>query len=242
MFLTKVLIDTSVYDHANCFTGVLKSSKITWCGLVSETKYITTEFSGAKIKNTKGGDQNGAMGSIAKWFMDNDKKAFQTDAIKIERENMPNRKSRPYTLGDVNLFERVTLETIPTLPHRPETVFRGLFGSPKESMEIFRSFLNDCENEVYLSLRSALGEKSSQDAWHLYCCLVHKLDYFLTTDTKLVGSIKNMANSPTKRKLSQMVRLPTQLCDDIGIHPLSNTELRKLALKTGALFHLDGGY
>jgi hypothetical protein len=242
MLQKKVLIDTSLYDHASCFTGVLKKSKITWCGLDSETEYIASEFSGAEIKSTKGGDQNGAMGAIAKWFMDNDKKAFETDAIRIERENLPNDKARPYNLGDVNLFKRVRLESISTLPQRPETVSLGIFGAPEESKEIFRNFLNDCENEEYRSIKSALGEKSSQDAWHLYCCLEHELDYFLTTDTKLVGRIKNMTNSPTQQKLSDIVRLPTQLCDDIGIHPLSNTELHNLALETGALFHVSGGY
>ena len=87
----RVLVDTSVFEHANAFAGEWHSTGVkNWGGIHPiETGYIATAFSGKPVKRTKGGMQSHSLGALAREFMKCRIKAYTTEVLNFERWDKP---------------------------------------------------------------------------------------------------------------------------------------------------------
>ncbi len=231
----RILIDTSIHDHANSFKGQWEDhGTVLWGGKSPvQTGGVVTAFDGHRIRESKGGDQNGAIGALAEKFKDGSLVAVTTDALTFERFDKPFSKFGPGGYGDVNLLSGTKFESLHTL--------EGLTFSLNETQPIvaLRSYLRQVRVEPFLTFRQALddlanNDRNSQDAWHLHCCDAFKLDRFLTADTKLVGQIRSIPETKIRSQLLELVRLPTDLCKELEVDPLTEEELSDLSLNLGA--------
>lgn len=92
-----------------------------------------------------------------------------------------------------------------------------LMGCGIELHDVLRQFTSNVPNDRLNEIRTALGPKHSQDAFHIFVCEEHGLDGLITLDLKLwrnFNASNKHLNSPTR------VLLPSEACRELDIHPV----------------------
>ncbi len=75
-------------------------------------------------------------------------------------------------------------------------------------------------DDLYRLLKQQLGEKCSQDAWHICTAERHGLFCFLTTDRSLLKACKSLAKKEPLRSLIARIMTPEDLGAYLGIRPV----------------------
>jgi hypothetical protein len=75
-------------------------------------------------------------------------------------------------------------------------------------------------DKIYDGLVRALGEKNSQDAWHIYTADKYGMFCFLTMDFKLLNTLSAQSGSNVIRSLNTKVISPEELGKYLGIAPI----------------------
>ena len=221
----RLLVDNSVRHHAVALKGEWKDTgDVLWGGKIPiETGYIKSSERGVKVRESHGGDQTRYIASIANSKDELELTFHTTDALSFERFDKPLAQQFGAKLGDVSLLANVDLEKHITLP---ELKFATPSQNPLEELRHEISKQNDpIFNEIWSALRCVKkSDKSSQDAWHLACAIKLKMNYFLSSDSKLYGQICSINDYLLRKKLVQIFMRPFELCERLRIEPLSDKE------------------
>jgi len=216
--LIKILIDNSVRQHAVALKGEWQSNGVQYWGgeIPIETGKISSKL---KSRQMKIGPQEGAIAALANEFLHNNIEAYTTDALSFETFHQPLGRFTGVNYGDFSLFSKIKYKKINTLDDFSFCV------PPDDIVGKLREHLNQSNNPLFLKIKNALPDKSSQDAWHLYCVGRFDLDIFLTTDSALIGQIKSISDENFKNELIKIVRTPEELCTDLDIRCFSEDEI-----------------
>lgn len=193
-----------------------------WGGEIPvETGRVCSKLSSRQMRI---GPQEGAIAALAKEFSSNKLQAFTTDVIDLERFHQPCGRFTGMNYGDFSLLSKIKYQKIITLN-------KISFSLPEDDViEKLRECLNHQGHyPEFLNIKNALPDKSSQDAWHLYCVKNFGLDIFLTTDLVLLGQIKSIPDRNLKSSLMKIVRTPIELCADLGVDALSECQIISFA-------------
>ena len=115
-----------------------------------------------------------------------------------------------------------------------DEIFKFIFGIDMgHSIDRFRASLNKKRKEIpeYAKIVDALGAKKNQDAWHIYTAEKQDMDFFLTTDFKLIKQVNDLRNSALS-SLKVKVVFPAQLAKEIGLKGIKESEIRLLRHST----------
>ena len=86
---------------------------------------------------------------------------------------------------------------------------RILVGAIPLGFDSLRFALDNAADERFRAIRSAVGDEKAMDAYHLRCAEHASCDHFLTTDKRLVNSIRNQR----RLKLLTLPIFPSELAD-----------------------------
>jgi hypothetical protein len=211
--------------------GVLLDSSVLGHGVTHETGWIST---GVKKWGGKFDFDSGYMASIPVHSPDNDGRVYrevrylasiaylyQTSHIKLltsaelfaEQFRQPVGRFQGYGWADYSVFKGMQFDSVD-----------GFHLDLKHPAEKQRQRINSCTDPLLLELRKALGEKSSQDAWHIYTAEKHSLFAFLHMDFPLAEKITRNKHKPPFNSLNTHVMLPSEFAAHFRILPF-NTNL-----------------
>ena len=233
--MAQILVDTSVRHHAVAIKGHwVDTGTVLWGGKIPvNTGYLVSIEQGHKVKVSKGGDQTRYIAALARAFMNGEHEAHSTDALVLETMHQEVGKYAGYGYGDTSLFRDVAFSAV----HHTLNGCSVLI-PPDDPVNALRQFLRDepdsCFNEILAALGGVVKSgKHCQDAWHLRCAMFLGMSAFLSVDTVLIGHIKSIADKELRHKLLEVVQLPVELCNKLGILPMSDKDFDALVAELG---------
>lgn len=145
----------------------------------------------------------------------------QSAELKDEQFRQPTGRYRGYGYFDYSLFEDIEIESI------DEWVFpsmgpswMNLPSAQEQQRKRLRQSDDVLFHDLYRLLKQQLGEKCSQDAWHIRTAERHGLFCFLTTDRALLKACKSLAKKEPLRSLTTRVMTPEELNIHLNIKPV----------------------
>lgn len=238
----RVLVDSSVFHHAIEFQGRWEDTGVVlWGGrngVPVQTGRIVSSWEPIEIKLEKGGPQGKYIAALALAFQKGQWEAHTSDALRIERffpaysgSRIPRNRGANY--GDVSWFAKVECRGHVTLEELSFTV-----PGQTEPIDLLRHLLNNSHDGEYLEIRRALekagsAKRASQDAWHINTAIRLKMDKFLTCDARLIGQARSITDPTLRKKILDVLALPSELCRLMGLVEMSDAELKELAKTLG---------
>ncbi|MBU8541344.1 hypothetical protein ACFOD3_26290 [Falsiroseomonas tokyonensis] len=92
-----------------------------------------------------------------------------------------------------------------------------------------QEWLKHISDEPFKTLVAQLGSHHTLDAWHVHSAQVHGIEYFLTTDFKIINALRNK-NRTLQRVLKVRALRPSELAAEIGLLPV---DLDKVLIQSG---------
>lgn len=230
-FPIKILMDTSILHHANAIKPMWVTNHFSVLGKIPiESGYLDSTEKGQPISNRKGGEQTRYLAALRDMFLSNKLEAYTTDALLFEslHNNMGG-----FSCGGASLLQGIEYKKIRTLTHFTVII-------PNDDiLDSLRQYLKNANEPEFVSIRDALrrvaGEKTSQDAWHLFCAIRYKFDFFLTCDMTLISQIKSISEKRLRECFLGIVKSPRELCDLLAISPMSDFEMKNLLPRLSGL-------
>lgn len=216
----KVLIDNSVLDRA----------------ITHETEWISTGGRGGDVTGRgagyaarvpvygKGATSRDAQNvryltSIAHLCQSGHIAPFSSEELDDERIRQPAGRFTGFGYFDLNLFKGIRFETI----GEPTLLVMGPKGfnlpSAKEQ-QIARMSQRRSVDRAYDLLVRRLGDKSSNDAWHILEAERNGMFCFLTMDYKLINSVRRQGKLAPLREMKLLVLTPEELGQSLGFKPI----------------------
>lgn len=231
----KFLVDNSVLHHAVEHKGVWEGhGTVMWggeAGIPVKTGRLLTEEAPIHVAPERGGPQGGYIVSLAIAHSRDAWEAHTSDALLFEKLHHPSRRFFG-NLGGFSWFKKINFKNNGTLEG-----FTLSTPCEIEPIDALRQFLSSCGNSEYQKIRRGLegcgAKKSSQDAWHIFCVDLLGLDKFLTCDMKLIGQIKSIRDVGLRQKILDLVILPAQACETLGLDAATQEEREYLRKDLG---------
>ena len=231
----KILVDNSVRHHAVEHKGVWGDhGAVMWggeAGIPVKTGRMLSKAAPIHIAPERGGAQGGYIASLAIAHLNGAWEAYTSDALLFERLHHPSGKYVG-NFGGFSWFNKINFKNNSTLEG-----FTASIPSEIEPIDALKQFLSSCANSEYQKIRSGLescgAKKSSQDAWHIFCVDLLGLDKFLTCDAKLIGQIRSMRDKGLRQRILDIVVLPVQACEAMGLDAATQEEREYLRQTLG---------
>jgi hypothetical protein len=137
--------------------------------------------------------------------------------LRDEQFRQPSGRYRGYGAFDYSLFSGVHLKSVDGLVG--PTLGPSWMGLPSPA-EQQRARLNDSGDGLYEALVKVLGEKNSQDAWHIRTAERHGMFCFLTMDFRLVRTVRQHAHREPLNSLKTLVLTPAEFGERLKLAPL----------------------
>ena len=135
-----------------------------------------------------------------------------------ERFRQPPGRYRGYGYFDYFIFGDVAIESMDGLVMPVMGPKHCRLPSPAEQQ---RARLAAARSDpLYAALVRVLGEKNSQDAWHIRTAEANGLLCFLTMDFKLIRTVQAVANVEPVKSLRTRVMTPIDLGRWLGLRPV----------------------
>lgn len=145
----------------------------------------------------------------------------QSAELQEEQFRQPSGRYRGYGYADYSLFQDLKMESIDGWVF--STMGPSWMNLPSQG-EQQRKRLRQSEDSLFQGLfallKQQLGEKCSQDAWHIRTAEQHGLFCFLTTDSSLLKACRSLAKKEPLRSLTTRVMTPEELGLHLGIRPV----------------------
>lgn len=140
--------------------------------------------------------------------------------LQSEQFYQPPGRFRGYGYSDYNLLAGVPQDSIDghVFPHLGPS-WMNLPSARDQQRQRLRG--KEAEDPEYASLVAVLGQKNSQDAWHIRTAEKFGLFCFLTMDFKLMETLAAQRNSPRVRALKTSVMTPAELGQRLGLFPIA---------------------
>lgn len=144
--------------------------------------------------------------------------ALKTSAeLRDERFRQPGGRFLGYGSFDYSVLSTAPIESIDGFVG--PTMGPSYLGLPSAA-EQQRARLLRSGDELHAALVRVLGEKNSQDAWHIRTAERHGLFCFLTMDFKLVRLVRQQAHREPLRSLRTLILTPADLGQQLKVAPL----------------------
>ena len=145
----------------------------------------------------------------------------QSAELKDEQFRQPTGRYRGYGYFDYSLFEDIEIESIDgwVFPSMGPS-WMDLPSAQEQQRKRLRRSDDVLFHDLYRLLKQQLGEKCSQDAWHIRTAERHGLFCFLTTDRALLKACKSLAKKEPLRSLTTRVMTPEELNIHLNIKPV----------------------
>ncbi len=126
--------------------------------------------------------------------------------IQDEQFRQPTGRYRGYGYFDFDILGDVEMQSIDgfVLPQMGP----GYLNLPSAAEQQGRRLLHARRDPRYAALVAQLGEKNSQDAWHIHTAEIHGLFCFLTMDFKLLRTIEAASRKDPVKSLRTLVLTP----------------------------------
>lgn len=145
-------------------------------------------------------------------------KLWTSNLLILERAPHPRTRFADTGWFDFNLFGRSELPSIDGDPY--DTIHSAPFTPNSWEVPAAKDVLKHSKDDLYLKLLSVMGEKNSQDAWHIRTAEVHGLYCFLTMENKLLNIIQRQKDRPVIKGLRTRVMSPKMLGEHLGLRPI----------------------
>lgn len=137
--------------------------------------------------------------------------------LQLEQWWQPTGRFRGYGIYDHNLFHGVKFRSIGELP--PVSIGPQWMNLPSLKEQL-RIRLSRSDDPLYQGLVNLLGQKNSQDAWHIRTAETHGMFCFLTMDFKLCKLLEAKRDQEPIRSLRVKVWTPMQFGKYFGLIPI----------------------
>ncbi|MGN7772199.1 hypothetical protein [Phyllobacterium sp. 22552] len=137
--------------------------------------------------------------------------------LQNERLSKPSGMFSGYGYSDFNVFRDVPMESIGELAF--PTMGPSSWGLPSAA-EQQRERLSQSTDARYQALVKQLGQKNSQDAWHIRTAEIHACFCFLTMDYRLIRNLYSARLAEPTKSLQTRVMTPQQFGQHWGLLPV----------------------
>ena len=145
----------------------------------------------------------------------------QSAELENEQFRQPSGRYRGYGYCDYSLFQDLKLDSIDGWVFSSTgPSWMDLPSVEEQQRKRLRQSGDALFHDLHGLLKQQLGEKCSQDAWHIRTAERHGLFCFLTTDGSLLKACKSLANKEPLRSLTTRVMTPEELGLHLGIRPV----------------------
>jgi hypothetical protein len=147
---------------------------------------------------------------------------FYTSAeLSDERFRQPIGRFKGYGLFDRSLFGRANLPSIdgsvmPTLG----SSWMKLPPAKEQQRDRIRTKADALFDALYQLLSNQLGQKCTQDCWHIRTAETHGCFAFLTTDKPLLKAWASLGHKEPIKSMKTKVLSPAQLAEHLGVSPV----------------------
>jgi hypothetical protein len=130
--------------------------------------------------------------------------------LQAEQWRHPAGKFSGYGCYDLSLFKNIAMKSLD-----------GFHLDLKNPQDTQLSRVASCNDPLYLSLLSTLGQKNSLDAYHIFTAERLGLDCFLHIDFKLANKVaQNRAKEPFVN-LKTKILVPSEFAKMVGLRPIA---------------------
>ncbi len=213
-----ILVDNTVFGH-----GVLHESAWISEGPKAWKKHRVETGYLARIPVHPFNDDNDVyrnvcyLPSIAYLAVHNYLKLHTSAELEAERDRQPVGRYSGYQKFGYSVFNDIKFNSVdgfvPTIRSSRKTELQN-------STILQRNRLSNSSAPLYISLKQLLGEKNSQDAWHIYTAQKYNQFCFLTMDFKLLRTINNYRNHKLIKELKTKIWSPETFGRHFGLHPI----------------------
>ncbi|TXC64529.1 hypothetical protein FRZ32_13230 [Sphingosinicella ginsenosidimutans] len=138
-----------------------------------------------------------------------------------EQFRQPMGRFRGYGYFDYSLLSGIKIESVdgwvfPTLGPK----WMNLPSAAEQQRTRLRKSDDRLFHDLYALLKQQLGEKCTQDAWHIRTAERHNSFCFLTTDGPLLKACKSLAKKEPLRSIRVRVMTPEDLAQHLGVAPV----------------------
>lgn len=215
----KILLDSSVRGHAISHeTGWIDTGKEVWGGIPIDTGYISRIPVHSEEDNSEIVRCVRYLGPIASLARRGKIALLESPELVDEILTQPAGRFSGYGICDYSLFHGVNIDQVSD-PDYTFLIAPKWTGIP-DLKEQRRERLNTKNNDLYVELRRVLGEKSSQDAWHIATAEENGCFCFLTMDFKLIRSVRAQARNRHIASLRTRIMSPEEFGIEFGLRPI----------------------
>lgn len=136
----------------------------------------------------------------------------------LERDGHPRGRFADVGWFDFNLFGRGELPSIDGDPS--DEMLMTPFSFNKPPPDDITTVLSRSNDKLYLDLVKVMGQKNSQDAWHIRTAEKNGLYCFLTMEASLLRIMQAQQNRPVIRGLTTRVMSPKMLGEALSLKPI----------------------
>jgi len=140
--------------------------------------------------------------------------------LRDEQWSQPTSRFRPIGLADYSLMQNVDIKIFDDKDYKFD--FGSWINIPEKTPKQQRQErLSNKEDPLYLGLLSILGQKNSQDIWHIVTAEREGCYCLLTMDYKLIKSLESQKNNKFVKALKTKVMTPEQLGKEWKLRPVN---------------------
>lgn len=219
---TRILIDTNIYDAA-----IIQETAWIGTGINNwgDTHQINTGYT-ARIPVYDDNDTSKAVQSI-KYLpgifalsSKNILTLFDSPELEDERFTQPVGRFKGYGFYDYSLIEKAKIEKLKDNEYY-WTMAPSFLKTPSLTEQRKSRLEKKRKHPLYNELVKTLGEKNSQDAWHIFTAETNSCYCFLTMDFSLIKNIKSQKGSKVIKNLKTKIITPEDFGIEFGIRPIS---------------------
>ena len=216
-----ILIDNTVLGHATTHeTAWISTGTKEWGNQTINTGYAARISVHPTDSDAREYEHVQFLPSLISLYRGGYVKLHSSAELQDEQFRKSSGMFRGYGYYDHNLFGDVNLESVDghVYPHLGPSWMN--LPSMKDQQRQ-RLAAKEREDPDYASLVAVLGQKNSQDAWHIRTAELHGLFCFLTMDFKLIDTIAAQQNAKRIKALKTKVMTPADLGRLIGLLPIA---------------------
>lgn len=216
-----VLVDNTVLGSATTHeTAWISTGQKLWGDQLVDTGYAARIPIYSYASEKKAYINTKYLSGIISLFRSGHLRLVSSSELRDEQDRQPSGRFRGYGYYDHNLFAGLNFESIDG--YIPRIIVASFFNSPDPAEEQRdRLAYRERADPEYASLVRVLGQKNSQDAWHIRTAEKYGLFCFLTMDFKLIEAIGAQRSSARIKSLKTRVMTPEEFGKYLKLYPIS---------------------
>lgn len=212
-----ILIDTQIFFHSiTHLTCKISTGKKMW----GDTEIDT--FTTARVPvqyQQRELDSVQYLPSIVSLANQNFVQLCSSWELRDEQWSQPTSRFRPLGLADYSLMQNVDVKVFDDKGYKFDfgSWIGGLKKTPKQQRQ---ERLSEKDDLLYLGLLSVLGQRNSQDIWHIVTAEREGCYCLLTMDYRLIKTLESQKNNEFVKSLKTKVMTPEQLGKKWNLRPV----------------------